>query len=467
MPDCRQDLLLRSRVGAGATAAVINLVDQVVKTNESIQARVLVVLAPSLIGQFRELLSEAGHRAMILDRKRLRVMQAEDEPSLFENPTRETIFLVGRNSLMHPEFAKALGTMAWNLLVVDEINAVRESVAVGIECLLKASQRRLFIDRGGLGFGAFRSDSEPTVVDWNDREIFGDQKPTIRFARVEYAETKEEADLSAAVERLVSVLPPLPDEGQSREVISARRGTGRSIASTNPLKMALMRNLKSSQAAVEQSVRRLMGQVEKGDAPRLGEVDGQDEPAQVAQADAFHDDIVKPVLAHCRTVLDCIDAITLDSKLQAFLTRLRQISQHASTNVGIFVITNSQSTSYYIATEAESMGIPARVLGRETSGYDLLTTVTAFRVGGGLLVADVAALKGLELDCVDHLIFFDVPTDNFHFLSMILGRFLGFRRSREIHVHVLGNPQDWHGDNPLWDLFNRVIAEISSPHHRR
>ncbi len=470
---CRQDLVLRTRVGAGASTAVIHLVVQVVKAAGKDRARVLLVVSTVLIGQyFRELFARAGHRATMLDRKSLRAVQADDEPSLIEIQPREEIFLVARNSLMRTDFADALGAMAWNLLVIDEINAIREPLVNGLCVLMKSAKRRIFIDRGGLGTNPLPLDSEPTVLDWNDRDIFANQKPTIHVGSVEYDETREELELKTSVKRLFDSLPPTIGDGPDWDTAdwdtATWTGSSRTAPiSPNPLRKALMRSLKSSPAAVEQLVMRLMGQIEKGDALRLNEYDAQDDPVQTVQIDAFHDDIAKQVLDRCGDVMKCIDAIPLDSKLEAFLIRLRQIASDSSNGAAIFVITDSQSTSYYLAAEAEEIGMPTRVIGEGMTGGDVLAKIASFRVDGGLLIASAAALKGLELDSVDHLVFYDLSTDNHHSLSLVLQRFFKFRRRREITVHVLISSDHKGGAQPFHQLFDRAIADVWSVRQKR
>ncbi len=128
-----------------------------------------------------------------------------------------------------------------------------------------------------------------------------------------------------------------------------------------------------------------------------------------------------------------IEAISGDSKLDAFGRLLSDLNEAKMPVRRICVITQFVGTLYYLAAEIEGRGMACQLLHGGMGAEDRHKSLTLFLDSGVILVATMAVMtEGFVLPEVTDLILYDVPGSKI-LLQQVLGRFdrFGRRQSTE------------------------------------
>jgi superfamily II DNA or RNA helicase len=202
---------------------------------------------------------------------------------------------------------------------------------------------------------------------------------------------------------------------------------------------SLLRSLHSSPAALERTLQDFALPPEEQEETNLllealGEIE-DDAPTEIEPIDA----------AKARTIavraLDEMEAIQVDSKLNAFTALLRELTQAETRPIQVCVITEFVSTLYYLAAgmEGRELGNPLLHDGIPDTARD--ESLRTFESNGGVLIATTSVMiEGLSLPYVTDLVLYDLPTSRFA-LDEVLGRFDRFGRSTQLRIHALA-PSD-------------------------
>lgn len=376
-------VLLRAPVGLGKTRTFAAVAARLLEQKPA--SRVLFLVPGPLQSQAVEMLRDGGISSVSVDRYRFREML--DSQGSEDVWPAGNAFVLGRDFARRPDISDSLAAVHWDLLVVDEAQAMRGGRAEALGRIVAAAERVLLaMPRAGDLQDSLTVD-DFFEVEWRLEDFLGnDVEPTIRRARkvlpmlmhqVHYGLTAEELSLRATVIELARLLQAIPGLG------AMRAGS-------------LMRCLDSSPAALEATLRRLAsgtalalaGEVEAGGARD----DESDRAASTPSGSCLADATVANA---SQSAIEELDILPDDSKLREFgalLSRLGDADSGRPAN-RVCVLADFTSTLYYLATAIEERGMVCRLVPASMPPEDRQKAYARFSDEGGVLVVSRAALS--------------------------------------------------------------------------
>lgn len=375
--------------GTGKSVTVATLASRILAKKPT--ARILI-LTGKLVAreQFAQALQEIAHFSDVIRVDQQIFRELELRVDVGETPwAGPVIALMTLQKAIHPNIVKSLTTTEWDLVVVDrpytlsdkQEAVVKELIHIGIvkRLLLIAA----FLERSGttpLIPNLMTTTWSRDVVDWEGNPLFASR---VRMV-VDYDRSPFEIEFLDKMDQVLRQLEP-PD-------------TEMALLKTT----LLLRMASSSLYAIEQSLRRRRNrlvhsthlQMIEADAEEIGEIEDEffDEPLE-NKSQRTRTELTEE-LSKLSTLLDHLDNISADTKLQALLDILKQ--RTISVDVyRICIFSEFASTvSYLYSSLQEEL---EDIYQFTTTPHDERDhTIRSFRETGGILVASSAAITGLD-----------------------------------------------------------------------
>ena len=307
--------------------------------------------------------------------------------------------------------ADAIAQAAWDLMIVDGELRLSSAAKQLISRLMehKSAERILWTSAtpDSQPFSGFvRSVWDFDLVDWDGRPLF--RPPPTRHV-VEFERTLEE------VAFLRQQLDASSEDAAGFEPIVSR---------------LLITQAASSLYAIEQALVRRRNRLAHGMPDPLNEDDldhdlaeGEDgAPTPAIEAiEAIH----LVALRRVASLLDALDRVSADAKLESFLELVARLRQGPALS-RIIVFSSYVATASYLLTSLEEVYDDAYSITGATSFGHWAQLLWRFQEAGGVLVTTSAILTGLELGLrdIDAGIHFDLPQSRleFHQREAVLAR---------------------------------------------
>jgi superfamily II DNA or RNA helicase len=444
-PTSKRVILLRGDVGLGKATTLAALAGRVLR--EQPTARVLFLVPAALRSQFVEMLRDAGTPTLLVDRYRFREMV--DSTTGAEFWPSGVVAVLSLDFAKQPDIRDSLAETRWNLVIADEGHLIK-GVRAGAFRKVGGSADRVILAtatiRDGDPFDAFPAE-DVTVVEWRrDQVVDHDGKPLDTGLRPVLHEVP--FSLNAAELKLRATVVDLC------ETLGGATGIQSFMA------MRFLRSLESSPAALESALQRLLGGFEaQEELDELLEAPVEEMPEDrlAGRLDRANAEKASGFAARA---LQEIEAISGDSKLDAFGRLLSDLNEEKMPFRRIYVITQFVGTLYYLAAEIEGRGMACQLLHGGLGAEDRHKSLTLFLDSGVILAATIAVMtEGFALPEVTDLILYDVPGSKI-WLQQVLGRFDRFGRRGQLTVHLLtpSNISDGFIATPV-DLLRDLLAE--------
>lgn len=410
-PTSHRVALLRAEAGMGKAHAFIALAGRILSDN--VAARVLFVVPAPLREQYAAGLRDRHVRTLLVDRYAFRELL--DANAIW--PEGYAV-LVGREFARSQDVLESLGRCRWTLAVIDDAKPKTPSGTQLLEVLTPVSDRLLVSAAKSVSSSELFPGPVPTI-DWvRERLVDLDGAPLDKVARPDIRHVRFERTLA------------------EREVVEDIR-TG--VASEPTwVRSAVSRGLKSGPASLETVLLGLL----TNDGVRVShDADGKRATALATLSDAGR--------AHIARMLERLEQLQEDSKLQRLIALVRQLSLSRR----ICILTDSVSTVYSIVTELQDLGRACVALHTEMSFEDRDAVYRDFYgrngLGDGAERASrriVVSTRHIMPDSVsaqdtDDLILYDVPSSALA-VEEVIGRFDRLGRRTQLTVYEFVEPDD-------------------------
>lgn len=424
-------ILLRGDAGIGKSVAVSRLASRLLK--EQPAARVLLLGPSTHRSQFVHMLRDEGTPAVNVDRYKFREML--DVVGAGEVWLPGVAFVLSDDFAKQPDISASLATVHWDLIISDEAHgAMRDREELLQRLSTTAQQVILATVPSAVAVGSFPME-DVTVLDWHRDQLVDHEGRPLRMARrpalheVRFSLGREEAQLSWVVHMLSQTL----ESGTAQQRVLAK---------------TLIRNLHSSPAALEGTLRRLTLRTEgQEEMDAVSELTDRIPMAAFVENSSIMPDGVRTLASRALAELEVIQVDNKLSVFDALLDRLMRIE----TSRHICVLTVFLSTLYYLVSEIDARDITSPVLHGGMRREDRNESLRTFESNGGVLVATIGAVhEDLSLPTVTDLVLYDLPT-NAVALEEILGCFDRFSRTSQLQIHALAQ-SDGADSEPLAQL---------------
>lgn len=431
-------VVLRGDVGLGKTVALVVLASRLLR--ERPRARVLLLCPAALRHHWIEMLHDDRAQALLVDRYKFREML--DASAGGELWPRGVAAVLSDDFAKQPDVRDSLASAHWDLVIADEAHRFTGTRAELLRRVGATADRVVLATLPSMAPPDGFPMESATVVDWRlDQLVDYDGKPLNVVSRpllhdVPFALSPAERDLSKTVGALCQVL--------EADTPQQRFGT-----------KVLFRTLCSSPAALENALRRFAaGPKEQDETNEL--LEDSEEKGSLQPMDPI---AVEKARAIAGQALQELEAIQVDSKLDAFGSLLANLTHVETSPRWICVLTDYLSTLYYLAAEIEKRGLACLLLHGGMGHEARQESLRMFANTGGVLVATRAMTEGLSLPDVTDLVLYDLPGSRDAF-QKVLGWLDRFGRTKQLTIHALA-PSDG-ADGVLLErhrLLHEIVAE--------
>jgi hypothetical protein len=412
--------LLRGDVGLGKSRTLVALASRLLQEKRT--ARSLFLVPAALIRvQFVEMLRMAGTPALLVDRYKFREMVDSARGNEFW--PRGVVVVLSREFARQADILESLASIRWDLVVADEADSFRGASAELLRHVGAAAERLVLATVPNISLPDGFSIEDTAVVDWRrDQIVDRDGKPLDVVPRpvlheVRFNLSRAEQSLQQAVGELCHIL----EAGPSQQGWSAK---------------SLLRSLRSSPAALEATLQRLVAVLEARDDASAVFDDVDEVEAGVEPAWSIDRLTAQKVGGIVGRALQEIGAIQVDSKVIAFGELLNHLSEAKNPNTRIWVVTEFLATCYYLAAEIEGRDLACHILHGGMGLDDRLRSLKTFAATGEILVTTRAVMEGINLSYVTDFVLYDIPSSK-DALQQVLGRVDRFGRQSQLNVHAL------------------------------
>jgi len=403
----------------------------------------MLVLAPApLLGQWHFELSRTAptYTSMIVDRKTY--LEMESRVSVGENPwPPAAVILMSIDLAKRDDMAKNLSGTTWDFAVFDESHLLTGKRKTLFERLTSSGAIRrgllLTCTESSVLSGVETMIVKPSdVVDWNRKPLYSPTKRKVR--QLSYNRTEEELVFLKQLHDFATQLSDQWSYGKLQSNIILQAG----LSSTYTAEVILRR--------LQDAWRPIRNKFAHG-VPLASE----DIEKTQKQIGAFADELevdqeptdsteIRPqnfltLYQKLEMLLDQVEEISADSKLDALINRLRLYLDFEVEGNPYFCICSSfANTIRYLSSSLSTQDVETKISALTAAlepSYrrDILQE---FREKGGILIATDIALEGAALEYVDECISYDLPL-NPNVFEQRWVRFLRVGRKSEFRMVIL------------------------------
>lgn len=387
-PDSKRVVALRSDVGMGKSVALIAVAGRLLE--ERPMARALFVVPATLRAQFAYMLRAAGVPNRIVDRYAYReLLDATAEKEIW--PT-GIVMVLSLEFATQPDVEDSLAQSTWDIVFVYEWHVTKGVRTTSLRRILASAQKAVLASATPPSHEIFEVDT--TVVNWRrDLVVDSDGKPLftpprLLFEEVSFSLDATEIELRSTVIELVKTIGGVAGAWDLRPRM-------------------LIRSLESSPEALERSLQSMIYGATAPAEMMEDLIDSEKESASIDKANEGTES--GQVVALARRVLQQIEAINNDSKLNAFTALLSRIEDQDGSPRRVLVVTEFLATLFYLAAEIEAH-MKCQLLYGAMGADERARSLQAFLGGSGILIASRTAIgEGINLRAVTDLLFYDLP----------------------------------------------------------
>jgi Helicase conserved C-terminal domain len=434
-PSTKRTILLRADVGLGRSTALVAVAGRLLA--EKPTARALFLVPAALRTQFAHMLRDANVSSVVVDRYTYREML--DTTAAKEFWPSGTAVVLGFEFARQPDVRDSLALCKWDIVFVYEWLLTRGARAESLESLrhITASAERVVLanaeakypqaqqtrfrmgvavakppDRESSGLAA----GDATVVEWRPDLIVDPRGNRVQgpdFHFISFRRNPPEMELKAIVGSL--------------EMLGGDLGARK-----------LFRCLESSPAALERPLQALMtGEVPPDSMDTFSNL--EEPPSDDIPIDRSSRSNAEQVAGLAARALQKIEAITSDSKLDAFGELLSRINPGKSSPRRVLVLTDFVATLFYLAADIEGHGLTCQLLHGSMSTEERVKSLDLFSNTGVILVATRAVIAvGADLGEITDLVLYDPVPRYSGDVSDLSYRFNRFARVSRLTVYFFG-----------------------------
>lgn len=426
-------LLLRADVGLGKSTVLSIVASNLLRAHPA--AHVLLLAPGALCAQFVERLHGMATPAAHVDRYYFRELL--DSAAGGEFWPHGMVSVLSHEFSMKPDIRESLAKTSWDLVIADEVHRFKGGRAEFLRAI-GASARRVIAASSTVSVDDLHDvfpAGETTLVEWHRDQV------------VDHSGSRLLAFPGPVLKEVVFALSSA-EMVLREEVVVLSRTLDRDARSSGRGKGYLLLRLQSSPNALESTLQRLpnrlAGSSEAGEAMESDDWEG---PLDVKTM-AAESQVVGGVTEVVARLLQLLEAMPTDSKLDAFGGLLNRLRAQTVPAGWICVLTEYSDTGYYLASEIENRGLGCRFIHGKMSAEDRSRALGWLADTGGILVATRGVMtEGVELPQVTDVVLYDVPADG-SALQEVLGRFDRFGRTTRLAFHVLVPSDSDHGSVP-------------------
>jgi ERCC4-related helicase len=468
-PESKRVTLLSAEVGLGKTTALVALSKRLLQEHPT--ARVLVLTPRALQLQFAERLYKESTTTLMVDRYRFRALL--DEASGEDIWPRGAVILLSMDFARQPDINDSLTKARWELVIVDEVpisgdvrvEALRRISASAdhivltmpavpnFETLDTVTSEQLLSERAWLKTFStlfFESslifpDQDIAVIDWRRNKLVDhsgkllDTAPRPRIVEISYKLEPEELNLRKMVTDLCQV-------------------SEFNLGSRSWIKTSLLRHVESSPPAIESFLRKLsersLAERKLGQSSEAPDDESSDEQEI---SGVFPEETLETV----EKVLQYIDQLSTDSKLEMLGKFLHHRLSKTGTSARVAIVADYLATLFYLAAEMESRNIKFALIHGGMSSEDreklLMSLADAETV---LLTTRGAIPDNIALAQTTDVLLYDIPSNELA-LQKSLRRFDRFGRKSQLTIHVLVPSNS--PDAPMFEALG-VLRDVARRH---
>jgi len=342
--------VLRAPVGCGAASTIVGTLAELYRTGRA--SRILVLTRPLLARQWAQRVEDKNQTATVLDARAFRLlMQDAKDPTGWP----EGWYLASIDLAKRADVSRALLGQHWDVVVTDEAHCVSGQRRRLLEDLHAKVPSAAFLLTSGVPLPHMQLLVDAQVFDWTTavEELLAVQRERVEIERktLMYRRSPQEVALLMALQDVAS-------------------------KAIKPAGFSLLRRAASSYLALERTLE-------------------------------VHASGTSVLAVDAERLLDQLDGLGSDAKLERFLDVVEELNP--GSHFPVVVFTDYTDTMHYLTESLRDQGKTCLEL---HSGIDVAERASVVRrhsEQGGVLVATVAALQGLELAFARAVIHYDLP----------------------------------------------------------
>ena len=423
-PTSKRIIILEGSVGLGKSTAFVSLATRLL--SERSTARILF-LAPKALGlHFAEMLGGLNTPVVVVDRYRFREML--DSAKGTEIWPQGAVLVLSQDFAKLPDIRDSLAGTTWDAVIVDEAHKSSGAIAKVLRMIEPRAEKLVLAiatyQGQDIDISKIIPEKEKTIIKWRREEVVDHNgqpfnvPPRPILHEITFKLNATELNLRKSIDSLREILESYESKQNFRVKI-------------------LVRCLESSPAALEAALQRFTGTLEF-----IGSLDTYMESTDINDIQdmsllKLDGKVLEKTVEIVSHALQEIDAISEDSKLNAFNNSLMDICRATTHERKICVLTQYLATLYYLAADIEDHTMACQLLHGGMSLEDRHKSLTHFLVTENILVATTSILsEGLDLPPVTDLVLYDIPESK-NTLLQILGRFDRLGRGKKLNIHIL------------------------------
>jgi superfamily II DNA or RNA helicase len=390
--------------GFGKTFLAIHIASAMLK--ESASARVLMLAPNSMMAEhFAQKIQEGGADAISVDKRRFRELAASAPKGGALWPSGRVI-VISVDIAKQEDVAQAIIETSWDLIIWDEAHRIVGLRKQLLELLLRigVASRLLLLTATPDGLSIDGLD----VTTWERNGI----APAVQksLCTVEYERHPDEVVALTALTDFILCLPETAE--------------GRLLAGS------LQDSASSSYSALENLIFLI------GSAERFREIRNFLSNGQMSEETQSNAPSIETVVVWSK-VLESLDAISVDSKLEALKSiLLQQIAYSDQVSRRVCILTAFKDTASYIQSALRDFDVSIECIHEGTTLEGRYRAESHFLGGDVVLILTDAAAQDLELREADFLIHYDLPREDLQF-EMRVGQFDTVSRTKPLAMCVL------------------------------
>lgn len=431
--------LLISPPGSGKSATITTIIRHSISSCNS-RRILLLTSSMDLAGQWEYLLKEAGLALPIeiLDKRRFRDLE-------FSKPSEESPLLETGIVIMTPHLARqkdvaaALGSVPWDLLVVDEVDRLHRRSQIGelvehlliqsggLRAILLSSFGRWHDEQLSLLFKRFKGIVETR---WSYQDMRGrDGGPLIPEIHIEWISYRRSNVEVQFLEDLEKALREFISRNQAIRFIALNI-----LKSASSSLFALgqrLRRLRQRRNEVVHGLYRSDSQGSLFENTEEPDLEGSNEMVKL-RALAKLSDVVTPFIG-------AVEELPTDSKFDALQRVLEEIISPETAEKSICIVTDFVDTANFLASALrERLDNLALIAGQQTF-HDREKKIERFRNDGGVIIATRHAVTSHI--SAKNVIFYDSPVRR-EVLEEQIGYFMRANEFKSVRILGLTDTSD-------------------------